>query len=83
MTKDEEEPKKQYNADQVLNYTFGVALSVTFGNAWNFNFSLDYFLALSAFCLGNGDMCRMTTPELHDNIENKSFILTNEVIMVL
>ena len=45
--------------------------------------SLGYFLALSAFCLGNGDMCRMTTPELHDNIENKSFILTNEVIMVL
>ena len=33
-------------------------------------------IALSAFCLGNGDLCRMTTPELHDNIENKSFIAT-------
>ena len=37
------------------------------------------FSALSAFCLGNGDVCTMHTPELHDNIENKSFILTNEV----
>ena len=103
---------KKYSLEQILNYTFGVALSLTFGKfcqvkkwVWvdDTNNNLEasslqtlmygriysdssstrrhysVFSALSAFCLGNGDVCTMHTPELHDNIENKSFILTNEV----
>ena len=62
----------------LMNLIFEVLKPKTllkFGTHYNFG----CLSALSAFCLGNGDVCKMNSPELHDNIENKSFILTNEV----